>query len=153
MFGLENVGWLFERGILKPKSAFIWGRIALWELPIRGIEFLRVVLKTWVEKWDEIVKDRDKLLHALSFARDLAEVGRRLFGEKEYYEIAKVVEGFLDGIDENDVILCLKVWTYSSLAVGLVEGGYKGDGMRCLNKAEKTLERIEKLRDLAGSNF
>ena len=152
-FGLRNVEWLFERGILKPKSAFIWGRMALWELPIRGIEFLRVVLKTWDEKWDEIVKDKDKLLHALSFASDLAEVGKRLFGKKEYYEIMKVIEGFLDGIDENDVILCLKVWTYSSLAVGLVERGYEGYGKRCLNKAEKTLGRIKELRGLAEVKF
>ncbi len=152
-FGLENIEWLFERGILKPKSAFIWGRLALSYLPRKGIESLRVVFKTWIERFNEIVGDRDKLIHALCFARDLAEFGRFLLKEESYYEIAKSLKGFLDKIEGDEAVLCWKTWAYSSLATGLCYKGYIDYCNKCLSKAEETLNRLNKLRYLAEVGY
>ena len=152
LFGLGNVRWLFERRILKPKSSFIWCSIALYKLPREGIEFLRVVFDIWEKKRDEIIKDRDTLLYALSFAKNLAELGRLLFTGKDYYEKAKNIEMFLN-VDKDEVISCLKSWIYSSLAVGLFRNGFDHECLMCLSKAEEIVKSLDKLKSLAEIKF
>jgi hypothetical protein len=108
LFGLWNVEWLFRRGILKPKSAFIWCSLALKRLPRLGIPFLDVVFRIWEKEKDRIAEDRDCFLHALAFANDLAEYGGSLFEGDDYKNIFERVEHFLDveGDEEGKRYCC-----------------------------------------------
>jgi len=143
LVGLGNIKWIANRDkeILKPKWIFIWCGKALRNLPREGLRFLPIVLEIWENKKTCIVKDRDTLLHALSFARNLAEAGRNLFEGKNYVLVFFIVTKFLD-VEGDNVILCLKVWIYSSLAYGLMWNGFYKEGISCLKQAEDILKNI-----------
>ncbi|WP_048197447.1 hypothetical protein [Methanocaldococcus sp. FS406-22] len=155
LFSLDNIKWLFGKGIIKPKSAFIWCGSALAYLPRVVLEFLQIVMDMWEENKNEMTKDRETLLHTLRFARTLAEFGRNLFENENYHkEIFKKVIKFLD-IKGDDVISLWKVWIYSSLAYGLKLNNFIEDGDWCIKQAENILKDINNsdLKILAEIKF
>ncbi len=149
VLALKNLKWLLDKGSIRPKSTFLWVGLALQNLPRVGLDFLPIVLQVWKDRRDEIVEDRDVLLYALSFARDLAEYGKFLLQGEGYLAIYAIVEDLLN-VNGDDAVLCWKAWTYSSLADGMIHNGFKDMGEWCLKRAEDLLNEIgEPIENLA----
>lgn len=150
IFALKNLEWLRSKEIKKPKSAFIWGKIALKSLPRGGLRFLRVVF----DVWDENIQN-ENLLYALAFAKDLAEYGRSLFESEGYRIVFHILDEKITDANEDDVVLFWKMRTYLSLAKGLCRYVFWEDAYYCLEKAEEELKRIgdDKLKNLAEIVF
>ncbi|CAB3289074.1 AAA ATPase [Methanocaldococcus lauensis] len=150
IFALKNLEWLHLKGIKKPKSTFLWSSIALNKLPRVSLRFLPIVFEVWDERLQ-----KENLLYALVFARTLAEFGPYIFENDGYRWISHNLNEKISDVDGDDVVLCWKIWTYSSLAKGLNEYGFFNDGYYCLMKAEEELEKMkdDNLKNLAEVLF
>jgi len=147
----ENIEWLKEREIFMLKEALFWGRAALHGIPSIGFQFIKVVRDLW--KKEE--HDDEILLYAAVYAWQLVEQGIGVFSNpKEYLALVKLAEEFMKEETKDDAVLCWRAVAYSSSAFGLTRTGQKEElAEYYLRKAEKIIESMRELKELAESEF
>lgn len=140
LYALEHVEWLKSNGVYRLKEALDWGREALRLMPARGFEFRKVV----EDLWRKVKHDDEILLYASAYAWQLVEFGRGMTSTsdaKKYKEFVELAEKLMEDQIDDDVVLCYRAITHSSIASGLHEFGLKYD--EYLEKAEEMIRKIK----------
>ena len=140
-YALEHVEWLKSNGVYKLKEALDWGGDALHSMPARGFEFVEIVK----DLWNKIEHDDEITLYASTYAWQLVEFGKGMTSTSDaesYLAFVELAEKLMEDQTDDDVVLCKRAKTYSSIASGLHEFGLKYDKY-FLKKAEEMIKKIK----------
>ena len=149
LFSLDNIKWLFGKGIIKPKSAFIWCGIALEHEPQHVKKFLDEIILKICNKINISDFDDNMILYFLHFIWKLVEWGDGLFENEDYKDkISEIISKTKEIRREDNVILSWKISIYSSYAIGLIRRGFTEEYKKYLKEAEEILMRIKKPLEL-----
>ena len=150
-YALEHVEWLKSNGVYKLKEALFWGESALHSMPARGFEFRKAVEDLWrkVEHDDEIT------LYASAYAWQLVEFGKGMTSTSDaesYLAFVELAEKLMEDETDDDVVLCHRAETYSSIASGLSKFDLKYKNKNCEDYLKKAEEMIKKIKSKSMLN-